>query len=57
MNIRIISYSVRKEKKTTEGSGSDLNGSFSKSSIKGVTTIDERNGEKFVIGMEGKICL
>jgi len=53
---------VRKERKTTERSKSNLNGndikkSFSKPIIKGVTTIYKRNKKKLVIGVEEKICL
>ena len=43
---------VGEEKKTMQGSKSDLDGN-----IKGVTAIYERNEEKLVIGVKGKICL
>ena len=43
---------VGEEKKTTQGSELDLNGN-----IKGVMAISERNEEKLVIGVKGKICL
>jgi len=38
-------------------SGKSHKKSFSKPSIKGITTIYERNGEKLVISVEKKICL
>ena len=43
---------VGEEKKTTQGSKSNLNGN-----IKGVSVIYERNEEKLVIGVKGKIYL
>ena len=43
---------VGEERKTTQGSESGLNGN-----IRGVTAIYERNEEKLVIGVKGKIYL